>query len=273
MNACGRHPFLISLLSCICWVGSGIEVAAQAADDQSALPSRAIESRAPLLLVDVAVSPDQLRELSRWIDDFTAWKRWNAEWRNRVEPGYFRLRERRPRPQPPEWLFSRCADAPEDDSRLDQACRLLLEWSDNDPTAAARRREAADAVAREEPPAKNVWWQHVHLDTLWVMPQSGSSIYGVVGVHATIDLAGRLQVFVAPGAMLINLPREDGGRQWTAATHWGFAFRLFDFKLPGTDRPATLHANIVKARILTGPTVFGESTLDLVGFSITMKRR
>jgi hypothetical protein len=66
--------------------------------------------------------------------------------------------------------------------------------------------------------------------------------------------------------------RPDGGREWTPATHWGFAYRLFDFKLPGTGRPATLHANVVKARVLAGQTILGKSTLDLAGFSITLKK-
>jgi hypothetical protein len=271
MGAC-RHRFLISLLCCTCWAGSAHPSAVQPPEPQAPLPARTVEGPVPMLLVDVATSEQRLHDLAQWIDDFTAWRRWNDEWRNRPEPGYFGVRERRPRPQPPEWLFSVCPDVAEDDGLLDKACRLLLAWSDNDPATHAQRQDAA-IVARESPPAKSSWWQHLHLDTLWVMPQSGSSVYGVVGVHATVDITGRLQVFLAPGAMLMNLPTPDGGREWTPATHWGFALRLFDFRVPGTGRPATLHANVVKARVLAGSTLLGKSTLDLAGFSITLKKQ
>lgn len=226
-----------------------------------------------MLPIDGTTPGQRLHALTQWIDDFTAWKLWNDKWRNRPEPGWFRARERRPRPEPPEWLFSQCPDVAEDDRILSDACRLLLEWGDSDAAAQARRQQAPPVVARESRPAKSQWWEHIHLDTLWVMPQSGSNIYGVIGVHATIDIAGRLEMFVAPGAMLMNLPTPDGGREWTPATHWGFAFRLFDFRFPVTGRPATLHANVVKARVLAGPTILGKSTLDLVGFSITLKKQ
>ena len=104
------------------------------------------------------------------------------------------------------------------------------------------------------------------------MTQWGSPVYGVVGMHATMDIAGRFQMFVAPGVILMNLPSVDGTREWQPATDWGFAYRLFDFKFPGSKRRGSLHVNIAKAWVLTGPSNMFKSTVDLAGFSITPKK-
>ena len=61
-------------------------------------------------------------------------------------------------------------------------------------------------------------------------------------------------VFVAPGAILLNLPTgRNNERQWRPATDYGIAYRLFDFRIPGTERGASLHLNLAKAWVLAGP--------------------
>jgi hypothetical protein len=246
---------------------------AQASEPQTPLPARVIES--PGLVVPVAdpYVEQQRRDVIQWMEAFTAWKKWRAVWRNRIEPGFFGVKARRPRPDPPEWLFHQCADAEQYDQLLEDACRLLVEWGDDDIAAQLRQQTAATRLAPETPPEKTRWWEHVHLDTLWVMPQSNARIYGVIGVHATIEIAGRLEMFVSPGAMLVNLPSARGGREWKPATHWGFALRLFDFRIPGAGRQATLHANLAKAWLFGGPSAFGTTTLDLAGLSVSFKKQ
>jgi hypothetical protein len=84
---------------------------------------------------------------------------------------------------------------------------------------------------------------------------------------------GRFQVFVAPGAMLLNVPTVDGSRAWRLATNYGIAYRLGQFTIPGSSRQAYLHLNIAKAWLLSaGPTVPTSST-DFVGLSVTFKKR
>lgn len=260
-----------ALLCFTCWAGSPTLTFAQS-EPQAPLPARAIESGAFLLLVESEDVQERRQDLTRWMDEFAAWKKWRDQWQNRIEPGFFHVRERRPRPDPPGWLFNRCADAPDADDTLGAACQALAEWSD-DAAAQVRRQAAATQPAKETPPPNTQWWEHLHVDTLWILPQPGARVYGVIGVHATIEIAGRLQIFVAPGAILMNLPAPSGTREWKPATDWGFAIRLFDFRLPGTRRRATLHANVAKAWVLAGPTALGKTTLDLAGLSMTLKKR
>jgi len=127
------------------------------------------------------------------------------------------------------------------------------------------------ARAQQEAPTKTLWWEHIHVDALWPMAQWGSSVLGVVGMHASVDIAGRFQVFVAPGAMVLNLPNGQR-REWKPATDWGIGYRLFDFTFPGTERRASLNLNLAKAWVLADPIGAFPGTVDLLGFSLTFKR-
>jgi hypothetical protein len=209
------------------------------------------------------------KELETWIADFSAWKDWASMWGNRREPGWFSdSRARRPRPDPPVWLFQEC-DGLAVDAR-EEACQLLAEWSGG---AAATQTAAIQAVNTvSEDSQKITWWEHVHLDAGWPALQSGVGVYGVLGVHATTTVRGRFQVFIAPGAMLLNVPTEDGRRAWRLATNYGIAYRLGGFTVPGTSRDALLHLNLAKAWLFSaGPNVPTRST-DFVGLSITFKK-
>ena len=125
---------------------------------------------------------------------------------------------------------------------------------------------------QREAPTKTAWWQHVHVDALWPMTQWRASVYGVVGMHATMEVSGRFQVFIAPGIILLNMPAPGGDREWKPATDWGFAFRLFDFTFPVGNRPASLHLNIARAWVFAnaGGVPF-DSSINLAGFSVTFK--
>jgi hypothetical protein len=84
---------------------------------------------------------------------------------------------------------------------------------DRDPQTAGGGR--ADAKENDQ---KTVWWQHIHLDALWPMTQGTSGVYGILGLHTTIDLTGRVELFVAPGAILMRVPGPSGNGEWKPAT-------------------------------------------------------
>ena len=236
------------------------------------LPGRAIPLAEQAIQAPALSVPDPARrqqELEKWIDEFTEWKQWVDQWGNRREPGWFSdFRQRRTRPDPPIWLVEQCSDALDDTGAMATACRLIAEWRADWATAQAALGAASNG---EEEGAKTIWWEHVHLDAGWPALQSGVGLYGVIGMHATTTVHGRLEVFVAPGAMLLNVPTQNGARAWKLAANYGIAFRLFEFAFPG-NRPALLHLNLAKAWLLApGPDIATRST-DFVGFSITFKK-
>jgi hypothetical protein len=236
------------------------------------LPARSIETTVIELPADVLTWTARVQELDRWMSEFEKWQQWDAVWRGKREPGWMKSRERRKRPDPPSWLAAECRDLiTQDQSVLAKGCRTLLVWSD-DPTAAQVRAQLAAAQTQKEAPTRTVWWEHVHLDAMWPMAQTGSSVFGVLGVHATVDVAGRFQVFIAPGAIVLNVPTEDNRREWRPATDYGIAYRVADFTFPGVDRRATLHFNLAKAWVMGGPSNVVKSSITLAGFSVTFKK-
>jgi len=238
------------------------------------LPSRVLDTGDILFAPpDVVSWEHRIGEVQQWIDDFQDWQEWNALWRNKREPGWLGARERRVRPDPPVWLAAECHDAiVQEGETLARACSLLSEWKDDDEVARLRQQTANARTQREEV-HKTVWWEHLHFDALWPMTQLHGSVFGVVGMHATIEVAGRFQIFVAPGAILLNLPKNGSEREWRPATDWGIAWRVADFTMPGTDRRASLHLNLAKAWLLGGPGGFTNTSIDLAGFSVTLAKK
>jgi hypothetical protein len=251
-------------------------VSAQASSDQDIPPLRAQAIRGIEHTIEApALSPPDMEhrqhELEKWMDDFSEWKKWSERWGNRREPGWFTgSRDRRQRPDPPAWLFEWCRDLGDQGDEIDEPCTLLTEWATDFPTAQAANARAAGTSAAEDG-AKTIWWEHVHLDAGWPALQSGVSLYGVIGMHATTSVRGRFQIFVAPGMMLLNVPTSDGKRAWKLATSYGIAYRLGQIAFPG-NRQALLHLNLAKAWLLSaGPDVPTRST-DFVGLSLTFKK-
>jgi hypothetical protein len=239
--------------------------------DQAVLASHDIGSGIVYGLPDDTDWRQRLEEVKRWVADFTSWQRWDAAWHNQPEPGWLGARPRRQRPDPPGWLAVECADASLEEGLLAAACRALIDWRD-DEVVAQLRRDMVSARAQKEAPTRSVWWEHIHVDGLWPVPQWGSGVLGVVGMHASVDVAGRLQVFVAPGAIVLNLPNGQNSREWKPATDWGIGYRLFDFTFPGTEQRSSLNLNLAKAWVLADPIGVFPGTVDLVGFSLTFKR-
>jgi hypothetical protein len=134
----------------------------------------------------------------------------------------------------------------------------------------AREAQTVQELERHEI-TKTKFWERIHLDGLWAVTQTGSRIYGVIGMHVTPVSVGRLQFFGPPGIMLLSMPTEEG-RVTRIAYTWGVSVELFDFRIPGTDRRAKAHINVTKAWTLGGDTnlLAARSGLDVAGLSVTL---
>ena len=263
---------LARVLVCVCIIAGAHSEPARADQASAVLPSRAIAAdECAMLVPDPHADLQRLREAEQWLAQYGDWKEWDAHWRNRLEPGWFGARARRQRPDPPEWLAQECPNVLPGTSVLAKACSALAEWNDDVATAEVRQQMMATRT-QHEAPRHTSWWEHLHVDLLWPMTQWGGDVYGVVGTHATVEVAGRLEVFVAPGVILLNVPTGGDGRDWKLATDWGVAFRCFDFTMPVTNRRATLHLNLAKAVMLSNATGLFPRTINLAGFSVTMKK-
>jgi hypothetical protein len=256
--------------------GAASAAFAQGAGEPSSwLPSRTEPLVTHQLLTAPNLSepdPAQAVELKRWMNDFAAWQTWSAEWTNRRERGWFTsFRERREKPAPPAWLADECATTVADSGVVADACTLLAEWRE-DPSATRVRQAQVAVKTQTEEPTKTIWWEHVHLDVLWPATQWRSSTYGVIGTHVSTNVYGRLHVFLAPGAMFLNVPARNGTRVWKLATNYGIGYGLFDFNFPG-NRRATLHLNLAKAWLLSDTAdLVTRRSVDFIGFSMTFKR-
>jgi len=243
---------------------------AVAQTDPPALPSRPITL--PAAVFPAEPPAQQLRDLLRWTHDYAEWRAWFEQWRSRPEPGLFSTRDRRPPPVPPQWLPDACAPPVGNEGLLADACRAWREW-DADEATQVFTQQLAQAQTHLETPTKTLWWEHIHVDGLWPMTRTGSNAIGIAGMHTTMNLTKRLQVFLAPGAILVRLPSITGDMTWSAATDWGFSYRLFDFRFPGTARLSALNVNIVRVWLLGRDAVQSPGEVYLAGFSVTFKRQ
>lgn len=253
-------------------LGATVAASAQASNPSDALlPSRPVAGASERVML----APDlyqedaaQAAELKRWMTAFAQWQTWSAEYGNTREPGWFTsYRDRREKPRPPAWLSDECDHGLLETVTLAQACSMLTEY-DEDPSLTRARLARAAAATQQEDAEKSVWWQHVHLDVLWPATQLRESVYGVVGTHVTTTIKGRLQVFIAPGAMVLNLPTLDGHRAWKLATNYGIGYRLGGFSLLG--HPAMLNLNLAKAWVVADSIDLATGrSLDFAGFSMT----
>jgi hypothetical protein len=260
-------------------LGTANPGSAQTVDEQiPPLPARSVpaplQAFLPAELRSDAEDAERRAELQRWMDEFSDWHEWSAKWRGRRQPGWLTgFRERRAKPSPPDWLPARCESLLDDADLEAQACALLAVWRDDGMAAQQIRQARAAAVTDREKATRTTWWENVHMDVMWPALQWQSSVYGVVGTHITTQVGGRLQVFTAPGAMLLNVPSRNGSRVWKVAANYGIGYRVMDFTFPG-GRPAELHVNLAKMWLLSdAKDLMVGRTVDVIGFSMTFKRR
>lgn len=263
---------ILVCLAVLCGVASPVR--AQSADASSLIPSRALPVDTFAFPPDVSDrhAAQRAADLQQWIVEYTDWLTWSTEWRNRRQPGWFTsYRERPEPPEPPAWLAERCESTVDDAEPLMRAC-ILLEQATAADASVQVLPDAATAPAAPEDNRRTIWWEHVHIDALWPAMQLQGSVFGVIGVHTTTTVKGRLEVFLAPGAMLLNLPARDGSRAWKFAANYGVGFRLGEFGFPGK-RQAVLHLNLARAWLLADvKDVVTSRSTDFAGFSMTFKK-
>jgi hypothetical protein len=246
-------------------------VSSARAQSDAPLPSHGFVAAAPAVFA--AAPSQQLLEIARWRRDYGIWKAWFLRWRSTPEPGVWHTRARRDAPLPPAWLPEMCASMRQDTGPLADGCRDWREFVDADEGRSVVAGRTAQARSQLESPAHTAWWEHVHIDALWPMTQTGSGAFGLAGMHTTMNVTRRLQVFMAPGAIVMRVPSVTGRPTWTAATDWGFSYRLVDFVMPVTRRASALHFNMVRVWVLGAHGVQMPGEMYLAGFSITFRKR
>jgi len=246
-------------------------VASAEAQSSSRLASRPVVVP---VFTPIAVSDDrQAVLLKQWTHDYREWRAWYLQWRNRPEPGVFSARARRDPPVPPPWLPSLCAEPVGDAGLIADACADWREWLANDMAASVMTSRIAQTRAAVESPQKTLWWERVHVDALWPMTRAGSNAFGLVGMHTTVHLTKRFQVFLLPGFILMRAPGLDGAMHLSPATDWGFSVRLFDLRVPIAGRPGSVHLNMARVWMLGNTTIAEASDTYLAGLSLSFKQR
>jgi hypothetical protein len=225
----------------------------------------------------VPLSPQQEREVTKWLAAVEKWQRYDARWRNRpVHDGWARIAERKPPPPAPDWLEEYCASAVATgivriDERTMNVCHVV-----DDPRAAIRSVQAPAQTAQinAEKPPHSSFLSRIHLDGLWTTTSSGARFYGIIGSHMSLMDVGRLQVFGPPGVLLLTVPDENGGRRVTLGYTWGLSVRLGDVRLGAPTKNLTLFLNLSKVWLGSGegssPTARG---FDIVGFSLAPRKK
>jgi len=254
---------------CLCILVCIAPLAVAQSTDERHLAARPIVLPPVELVPDsptVVVSQLQIQELEQWTRDFAAWQEWADQWLNRRQPGQWSyMLERRQKPTRPVWLDDVCELLAADEPFV-RGCELLARWH-QDPIEVKSRRAVATGLLQQEKPTKTTWWQHVHFDGLWSTTQSNVAAFGLFGTHVSVGIAGRMQVFVIPGVLLVSVPRLSGNRELTPSTDWGVSYRLFSVG------PSTVHFNLVHAWILGSAASLTNPSLTLAGFSVSLRPR
>jgi hypothetical protein len=214
----------------------------------------------------VTLSAEQVQELDQWTRDFAEWQKWADRWLNHRQSGRWAYAvDRHQKPDPPVWLGDVC-DLLAGDGEFVRPCELLASWREN-PVAERKRRARAATASQTEAVTKSAWWRHLHLDGLWSTTQSNNAAVGLFGAHVSVEIEGRLQVFAAPGILLVSLPSVYGHRDLSSATDWGVTYRLFDAGR------STVHFNFVHAWVLVNRAGLIDPNVTLAGFSVSFKPR
>ena len=259
-----RRRKILAAAILVCLTG----IASSSAQSVEPPPTAASTDVSPIALAPplLTISLDQMQELKEWSRDFLNWQKAVDRWLNlRKQGSWSTFLERHKKPEPPAWLQGACALLA-DDPQFAAACEMRARWSD-DPFTVRSRKAASTAVAQKEAPENSVWWRHVHLDGLWSTTQSNMSVFGLFGMHLTVPVEGRMQVFVTPGVLMMSVPTLFGTRELKAATDWGVSYRLFE---AGRN---TVHFNLVHAWVIASGRQLASPQMTLAGFSLSFNPR
>jgi hypothetical protein len=227
--------------------------------------------------VPVTLTSIEAKELEEFIHDFLKWKKWEDRWRNTVYKSTWTehvKKDRKERPVPPTFLYNECNEMlPGSNGRVYLACQILESYTQNSGAETIRALLEVERI-RNESQAKSLFEQRIHLDGLWPIASVDSYKYGgIFGVHLTILNLGRVEIFGAPGVMLMSLPDDAGGRQYQVGIDYGFSLRLFEVPSLYSGKSFVLNANVAMVKLLANikniPGVKTQTTI--VGFSLTSK--
>lgn len=257
-------------------------VAAQSLDP---IPSHPIAMWAAPVAIDDGGRDRQA--LDAWIREYLAWQAWHAKWGNRRQwiphpfpypfwketPDVFSyVAPRKTEPAPPVWLDELCAGyaatSVEPQSRT-EGCRLLTVWKD-DYVTHQLRVATATARAKRDDTGRSRFLEHIHFSGLWTNLDFGGGtgrVYGLAGVHATIDVHGRWQIYALPGVVAVSVPNVQGSRTVTIGYDWGMALRLFNLRIPVIGMPVKAHLNLAHVWM---PEM--HQKINMAGLSFTVNR-
>ena len=151
-----------------------------------------------------------------------------------------------------------CKELDEEERRRTDRCK-----TDEERRLDDQERREKERLARENP-QRSSFLRWLHTDGLWMQSSTGSSVYGVIGVHLAVANIGRIHLYGPPGLMLVSHDTPQG-RIWRGAFTWGVSFRLGGVKPPGINRRAQLYLNV--AKVWTGGDY--RNGADMVGLSAT----
>jgi hypothetical protein len=257
----------------VVWCGLFFGLASGAAA-QPLLFEPAPNSDAPAV---AALTIDQERELTAWIAAMEKWQRYDAKWHNRpVHNEWGGIAERRPRPQPPDWLEAHCAAARaarvlDLQEWMETACRVLAD--PRTPMKAVPTPAQAARLQAEAPAKHTSFLTRMHIDGLWSTASTHGRIYGLVGSHFSLVDVGRLQIFGPPGVILLSVPDGAGGRRVSLGYTWGVSVRLTDARLFG-QKDMTLFLNVSKVWVNGGGSAGANARgFDAIGFSLAPRKK
>ena len=157
--------------------------AAWAQEPRTEQPDAAIAATpspsAPPDLPVVPGTPEQVKELTTWLKNASAWQKWDQEWRGKAAWTWSGgVADRRPEPEAPSWLLPACADFRTGRITATQllldACALKAELSRNyeDLIAENIDRERQWYRKKDEDSDKSSFLSKIHIDTPYVMAQN-----------------------------------------------------------------------------------------------------
>jgi len=227
---------------------------------------------------DIQLDQVQQHDVTGWIEDVRDYAAWYDRYRNRIARNIFGVvGERQQIPPVLPWLPAKCellADfVPRPDGSLAEACDLLAFYRSNF-TIEPGAQQATLAQKQNEQHPHASFWKHLHLDAGWAGLDYRRQTYGLVGMHVTLpEIAGRVQVYLPPGFLLLSLPDGHGSRTLQPAATVGVSIKMFGFEFP-QNRAGTAYFNLAKAFVVdhaSSPTGT-ESDVDLMGLSFAWGR-
>jgi hypothetical protein len=218
----------------------------------------------------------QEQEAEKWVGKYREWSR-KYEGRVRTD-----VKKRKPSPLMPAWLPGVCAAEGVPAGPITEACKLIEEIQSTDHVALEISRSITAARTKGEERKRTSFLEMVHIDAAWTRSETHNkrqSIFGIVGMHLAIPVPGarRLQIYIPPGVLAMNLPDSSGGRNINIGTSMGMSFRLFDFRIVGRNMVA--HANlarvwvVMESRAGSSALTLSRRSVDMGGLSFSFKKK